>query len=181
MANELFADVQGQPLATKLLESALELQRLAPAYLFSGPDGVGRRLAALRFMEGVLSGGSQDPRERRRLEERNHPVALGLVLLDRREQRAILCPHLLYRGLPQPRPHRLCSSVSVNRPIQFRVHMHVRMHVRMHTHTTLVHALTTAAPQLALDFVELFPAKEPKRSIELNALNFELASEKAEE
>ena len=76
MASELFADLQGQPLATQLLQSALALQRLAPAYLFSGPDGVGRRLAALRFMEGVLSGGSQDPRERRRLEERNHPDLL---------------------------------------------------------------------------------------------------------
>ncbi|WP_186595338.1 DNA polymerase III subunit delta' [Synechococcus sp. PROS-7-1] len=76
MASALFADLHGQPLATQLLQSALELQRLAPAYLFSGPDGVGRRLAALRFMEGVLGGGSQDPRERRRLEERNHPDLL---------------------------------------------------------------------------------------------------------
>lgn len=76
MASELFADLQGQPLATLVLQSALDRQRLAPAYLFSGPEGVGRRLAALRFMEGVLSGGAPDPRERRRLEERNHPDLL---------------------------------------------------------------------------------------------------------
>lgn len=76
MASELFADLQGQPLATLLLQSALDRQRLAPVYLFSGPEGVGRRLAALRFMEGVLSGGAPDPRERRRLEERNHPDLL---------------------------------------------------------------------------------------------------------
>jgi len=76
MVSELFADLQGQALATQLLRSALELQRVAPAYLFSGPEGVGRRLAALRFMEGVLSGGAPDSRGRRRLEERNHPDLL---------------------------------------------------------------------------------------------------------
>ena len=76
MVSELFADLQGQPLATQVLQSALTHQRLAPAYLFSGPDGVGRRLGALRFMEGVLTGGGPDPRERRRLEERNHPDLL---------------------------------------------------------------------------------------------------------
>jgi DNA polymerase-3 subunit delta' len=52
---ELFADLLGQPLAVQLLEAALRQGRLAPAYLFSGPEGVGRRLAALRFLEGVLA------------------------------------------------------------------------------------------------------------------------------
>jgi DNA polymerase-3 subunit delta' len=52
---ELFADLLGQPLAVRLLEAALRQGRLAPAYLFSGPEGVGRRLAALRFLEGVLA------------------------------------------------------------------------------------------------------------------------------
>ena len=41
----LFDDLIGQPLAVDLLEAALDQQRLAPAYLFAGPDGVGRRLA----------------------------------------------------------------------------------------------------------------------------------------
>ena len=75
MAN-LFDDLVGQPQAVKLLEAALTRGRVAPAYLFAGPDGVGRRLAALRFLEGVLQDGSEDPRERRRLEARNHPDLL---------------------------------------------------------------------------------------------------------
>jgi DNA polymerase-3 subunit delta' len=73
---ELFADLLGQPLAVRLLEAALERGRLAPAYLFSGPDGIGRRLAALRFLEGVLAAGSGldgDPAVRRRLAQGNHP------------------------------------------------------------------------------------------------------------
>ena len=72
---QLFEDLIGQSLAVDLLGEALHQQRLAPAYLFAGPEGVGRRLAALRFLEGALaSGGSV--RERRRLEARNHPDLL---------------------------------------------------------------------------------------------------------
>ena len=72
----LFEDLIGQPLAVDLLTAALKRQRLAPAYLFAGPDGVGRRLAAVRFLEGVLGAGQQAERQRRRLEERNHPDLL---------------------------------------------------------------------------------------------------------
>lgn len=77
---ELFADLRGQPRAVALLEAALEHRRLAPAYLFAGPDGVGRRLAALRFLEGLLAADGRwqvgDPALRRRLTEGNHPDIL---------------------------------------------------------------------------------------------------------
>jgi len=77
---ELFADLLGQPRAVTLLESVLVRQRFAPAYLFAGPDGVGRRLATLRFLEGVLAG-PQNPLAgsgmlRRRLGQGNHPDLL---------------------------------------------------------------------------------------------------------
>ncbi|MFN5194466.1 MAG: DNA polymerase III subunit delta' [Cyanobacteriota bacterium] len=74
---ELFADLVGQPRAVALLTAALERGRVAPAYLFTGPDGVGRRLAALRFLEGVLAGGPRvAPAIRRRLVQGNHPDLL---------------------------------------------------------------------------------------------------------
>jgi len=75
----LFADLLGQPRAVALLEAALARQRIAPAYLFSGPDGVGRRLAALRFLEGVVTtkeGSAAAGSLRRRLEQGNHPDLL---------------------------------------------------------------------------------------------------------
>jgi DNA polymerase-3 subunit delta' len=72
----LFADLVGQNQAVALLEAALKHQRLAPAYLFAGPHGVGRRRAALRFLEGVLAGPTGSPALRRRLEEGNHPDLL---------------------------------------------------------------------------------------------------------
>lgn len=77
---ELFADLIGQEPAVALLEAALARRRLAPAYLFAGPDGVGRRLAALRFLEGVLVADDAaldgDPGVRRRLAAGNHPDLL---------------------------------------------------------------------------------------------------------
>lgn len=72
----LFADLVGHRQARALLEAALAHRRLAPAYLFAGPHGVGRRLAALRFLEGVLAGPAGDAGLRRRLGERNHPDLL---------------------------------------------------------------------------------------------------------
>jgi DNA polymerase III subunit delta' len=72
----LFADLVGHHQARTLLLAALEQGRLAPAYLFAGANGVGRRLAALRFLEGVLAGSSGDPGLRRRLAQGNHPDLL---------------------------------------------------------------------------------------------------------
>ena len=72
----LFEDLLGQTRAVALLEASLVKGRLASAYLFAGPDGVGRRLAALRFLEGVLAGPKGDAGIRRRLQEGNHPDLL---------------------------------------------------------------------------------------------------------
>ena len=72
----LFEDLLGQTRAVALLQASLVQGRLAPAYLFAGPDGVGRRLAALRFLEGVLAGLQGDAGIRRRLQEGNHPDLL---------------------------------------------------------------------------------------------------------
>ncbi len=72
----LFDDLIGQSLAVSMLQAVLLTKRIAPAYLFSGAEGVGRGLAALRFLEGVLTGGHPDKRERRRLKEYNHPDLL---------------------------------------------------------------------------------------------------------
>jgi DNA polymerase-3 subunit delta' len=78
MSATLFADLLGQPRVVQLLQAALEQGRLAPAYLFAGPDGVGRRLAALRFLEGALAGVAGSPALRRRLAAGNHPDLLWL-------------------------------------------------------------------------------------------------------
>ena len=77
---ELFDGLLGQEAALRLLEACLAQRRLAPAYLFVGADGVGRRLAALRFLEGVIASPERclqgDPHLRRRLGQGNHPDLL---------------------------------------------------------------------------------------------------------
>lgn len=72
-----FADLVGQDTAVALLARAVALQRIAPAYLFAGPAGVGRRLAAERFAEVILAAFAKPaavrPGLRRRVEQRLHP------------------------------------------------------------------------------------------------------------
>lgn len=48
-----FAEIQGQPKAVRLLNRALANNRLAHAYLFTGPDGVGKTTTA-RAMAALL-------------------------------------------------------------------------------------------------------------------------------
>lgn len=75
-----FSELIGQNQAVALLNQAVAQKRIAPAYLFAGPPGVGRALAAKCFIELLFSGpGSkkQDPQKlQHRLEERNHPDLL---------------------------------------------------------------------------------------------------------
>lgn len=48
-----FADVIGHERAKGLLRSAILNERVAHAYLFHGPDRIGKRLLALRFMQAM--------------------------------------------------------------------------------------------------------------------------------
>ncbi|MDB9493442.1 DNA polymerase III subunit delta' [Spirulina major CS-329] len=73
---EPFAELVGQGAAVELLERAIACDRIAPAYLFAGPAGVGRRRAAQGFATLLLS--HHRPPERalaieRKVREQNHP------------------------------------------------------------------------------------------------------------
>ncbi|MGB3614258.1 MAG: DNA polymerase III subunit delta' [Elainellaceae cyanobacterium] len=52
---DLFSAISGQPQATELLTQALAHRRIAPAYLFVGPSGIGKRLTAQRFALSLLT------------------------------------------------------------------------------------------------------------------------------
>ncbi|MBE9003586.1 DNA polymerase III subunit delta' [Fortiea sp. LEGE XX443] len=55
MTSNLFAQLVGQQQAIELLTQAVHQNRVAPAYLFVGPDGIGRSLAARCFVELLFS------------------------------------------------------------------------------------------------------------------------------
>jgi DNA polymerase III subunit delta' len=61
----------GQPQAVTLLTQAIDRDRVAPAYLFAGAAGVGKRLAATGFIQ-LLFGAAHE----RRIADRNHPDLL---------------------------------------------------------------------------------------------------------
>ncbi|MCX5930838.1 MAG: DNA polymerase III subunit delta' [Cyanobacteria bacterium] len=111
---ELFADLIGQPTAVALMGAALERQRLAAAYLLTGPDGVGRRLGALRFLEGVLAGPEGAPALRRRLRQGNHPDLLWLEPTYSHQGRLVPASQAMAEGvnkrsLPQIRLEQIRS------------------------------------------------------------------------
>ena len=55
----MLQNILGQPYAVRVLENAYQEQRLAGAYLFVGPDGVGKATAARQFAK-LLCGASSD-------------------------------------------------------------------------------------------------------------------------
>ncbi|BAP16941.1 DNA polymerase III subunit delta' [cyanobacterium endosymbiont of Epithemia turgida] len=74
-----FKQLIGQPQAVKLLEQAIAKNRVAPAYLFTGPAGVGRSLGAKCFSEALLCVNIPPKQQllvQKRIRERNHPDLL---------------------------------------------------------------------------------------------------------
>ncbi|MBD2154361.1 DNA polymerase III subunit delta' [Leptolyngbya sp. FACHB-16] len=77
--HSIYESVVGQPQAIELLVCAMERDRLAPAYLFVGPAGTGRRRVAECFIRCMLAGSPEmlhSPVLRQRVEQRNHPDLL---------------------------------------------------------------------------------------------------------
>jgi DNA polymerase III subunit delta' len=76
----VFAPLLGQPAAVELLTQAVAQQRIAPAYLFMGPPGVGRGLAARCWLELLLRPVDGSPTKLATLSQRlaaaNHPDLL---------------------------------------------------------------------------------------------------------
>lgn len=76
---EAFDPLIGQSQAVELLTQAIARQRIAPAYLFVGAEGVGRSVAAACFLELLLAptGGSGNRTTlQSRIRQRNHPDLL---------------------------------------------------------------------------------------------------------
>ncbi len=102
-----FAGLVGQERALTLLRAALERQRLAPAYLFCGPEGIGRRQAALGFLEGVLAGPQGSEAVRRRLAAGNHPDLLWVEPTYQHQGELVPASEAAERGVSRRAPPQL--------------------------------------------------------------------------
>lgn len=75
-----FTSLIGHDKPKLMLTQAVIQQKVAPAYLFSGPDGVGRSLAARCFAQLIFANGSNDPAIHdgiaHRITQGNHPDLL---------------------------------------------------------------------------------------------------------
>jgi DNA polymerase III subunit delta' len=72
----------GQTQATELLTRSILKQRLAPAYLFHGADGIGKSLAARCFIELIFTDGVGEAESaliHQKLHQGNHPDVLWIA------------------------------------------------------------------------------------------------------
>lgn len=76
---ETFSTLIGQERAIALLQGAIAANRIAPAYLFAGPPGIGRSLAARAFTELLFCTNIPADKQisvQKRLKQGNHPDLL---------------------------------------------------------------------------------------------------------
>ncbi|MEE3718250.1 DNA polymerase III subunit delta' [Tumidithrix elongata RA019] len=76
-----FDSIVGQIQAIALLKAAIKYDRIAPAYLFTGANGIGRSLTALAFAQTLiqntgLHAASNAHKSSQRVSDRNHPDVL---------------------------------------------------------------------------------------------------------
>ena len=63
-----FKNIYGQNLAIRILNSAISKKHFAPAYLFSGPEGVGRKKTAKGFIKAILDKNMDRESTKRKIE-----------------------------------------------------------------------------------------------------------------
>ncbi len=73
-----FKNINGQDLAIEILRSSLSKEHISPAYLFSGPEGVGRKKTAKVFIKAILDKNFDREGTKRKIESNNHPDLLWI-------------------------------------------------------------------------------------------------------
>ncbi|MEP0928841.1 MULTISPECIES: DNA polymerase III subunit delta' [Cyanophyceae] len=106
MVRPQFDGLVGQDTAVALLRRAVEQRRVAPAYLFAGPHGIGRRLAAEHFAEILFTPQSGAPPAAlgRRIAQRNHPDLLWVEPTYLHQGKLITASQAAEEGLARKSP-----------------------------------------------------------------------------
>jgi DNA polymerase III subunit delta' len=112
MVSVPFSNLVGQEQAVMLLERAIATDRIAPAYLFVGPHGVGRRLAAQSFLQQLL----QDPSQR---SIENHPDVLWIEPTYTLQGKLITVSALAAKGDKPPKTQPQVRLAQIRQMTQF--------------------------------------------------------------
>ncbi|MBW4512112.1 MAG: DNA polymerase III subunit delta' [Scytonematopsis contorta HA4267-MV1] len=98
MVNEAFATLVGQTQAIELLTQAVKQDRIAPAYLFMGADGVGRSLAARCFVQLLFNCNES------RITSGNHPDLLRVQPTYQHQGKILTPEEAQEKGLKRKAP-----------------------------------------------------------------------------
>jgi DNA polymerase III subunit delta' len=96
-----FTNIIGQTQAVELLMQAVVKNRIAPAYLFAGADGIGRALAARCFIEVLFS---HDTTAQKRLQQSNHPDLLWVQPTYQHQGQRLTPQEAAEKGLKRKAP-----------------------------------------------------------------------------
>ncbi|MEH2264809.1 DNA polymerase III subunit delta' [Nostoc sp.] len=100
-----FAPLVGQQQGIELLTQAVRQKRVAPAYLFVGPDGVGRSLAAKCFVELLFSSEmGVTATLQNRLRQGNHPALLWVQPTYQYQGQRLTAVEAAEKGLKRKAP-----------------------------------------------------------------------------
>ncbi len=105
----IFKSVYGQDLAIQILNSAVSKGHISPAYLFSGPEGVGRKKAAKIFIKYILDKSLSSEQTTRKIESNNHPDLLWIE------------PSYIVQGKIISQEKAKAENISIKSPPQIRL------------------------------------------------------------
>ena len=104
-----FKNIYGQELAIEILESAISKKQIATAYLFSGPEGVGRKKTAKVFINNILDKNFDRESTKRKIESNNHPDLLWIE------------PSYIIQGKSISQAQAKAENISMKSPPQIRL------------------------------------------------------------
>lgn len=105
-----FSDLIGQSQAIALLDRAIIKERIAPAYLFAGTAGIGKRLAALAFSELLLCQNLPESRYsliRQKIQAQNHPDFLWVQPTYQHQGQLLTAEEAAKSGLKRRSPPQI--------------------------------------------------------------------------
>ena len=104
-----FKNICGQDLAIEILKSAISKEHISHAYLFSGPEGVGRKKTAKIFIEAILDKNQEKESTKRKINSNNHPDLLWVE------------PSYIVQGQSISQTKAKLDSISTKSPPQIRL------------------------------------------------------------